>query len=505
MGLAWIGLVLSFAASLVGLQMVLTTDFKSNSNGISLNLAGMHLEATKEYWLTTYYLLHPQNSSSPPIIPGSAQWNAMRWLTTSDPHAPLHPNERLMQRYALACLYFHWDGPSWLFSTPSAGWLDLVTQAAEAPDGSVTILATPPEGSSVQSRITTKAQVPFHECEWLGVTCNSQNHVVALDFKSASFVLTGNVPSELGLLSHLTSLDFSGKRLSGALPKQLPAALSALKHLDLKSNRFNVMDQDWEAWSNLESVNLAGNRFQGELPKQSLAAWSNIRSFDIHDNPVTGNFWQEILSHWPHLERLDISLTELTGSIPEVTKDGPLSRLEALYASRIPLTGTIPASLSVATNLKVLKLTDIWGMGLTPTELPTEFGRLTKLEALGLSSATALKGTLPTEIGLMTSLRHIDLYGNTHLKGMIPTEIGNLKELEYLKLCYTGLSGTVPEELGTLSNLAEVQLHQTNLVGTIPQAMCSGFIGVLTADCGVLRENAVPQIECELGCCECYT
>lgn len=518
MGLSWIGLVLSFVAVVVGLQMLLTTDFKSNDAELLMkNAAGMDLNATKEYWLASYHQLNPPGA--PPVVPGSFQWNALQWLTTADPLAPLanssssNSDHRLVQRYALACLYYHWDGPSWLFSTSGAGWLDFVTQAAGSPDGTVAIWVSPETkttsltsmGSVEQTKVMTRAQVPFHECEWLGVTCNDRDQVIGLDFKSASFVVNGNVPSELGLLSHLTSLDVAGKSLSGAFPRQLPLALPALTYLDLQGNRFYVIDQDWGAWSNLETVNLAGNAFQGSLPAETLAKWTKIRSFDIQDTAVTGNFWQDIVPHWPLVERLEISMTELTGSIPEVTKDGPLSQLKALYASQTALTGTLPASLSLATNLQILQLTDMSGEGMTPTPFPTEFGRLTNLQALGLSSSSTLTGTLPTEIGLLTLLDHLNLYSNPGLNGTIPTEFGNLKKLEFLKLCYTDLSGSIPKELGTLDHLMEVLLHKTDLVGTIPPAMCSGYIGVLTADCGILRQGDTPAVECKLGCCECYT
>jgi Leucine-rich repeat (LRR) protein len=424
------------------------------------------------------------------LIPESPQWQALQWLVTADPLAPLQ-GERLVQRYALACLYFHWDG--WLFSTAAAGWMDLVQQAAVSSDGMVTVVA-PSEGEPV----TTRSRVPLHECQWLGVTCNDQDQVVGLDFQSASFVLAGMIPTELGLLSHLTVLDCAGKSLVGTFSVALPQ----LQHLNLKGNRLNVFQETWGAWTNLETVNLAENRFEGTLPGSTLARWTKLRHFDIHTMPVAGNFWQDVVPHWPFIEYVDISLTELSGSIPEVTADGPLSRLKSLYASNTPLKGTLPASLTAATGLIALQLNDI--TGLTPSSLPSEIGKWTKLETWGLTSPTALMGSLPTEIGLMTSLRELNVYSNRGLNGTLPTELGHLKELQILKVCYTDLSGTVPDEIGTLKKLKDVQLHQTNLVGTVPLGLCSGSLNVLAADCATLSESIAPQMECPLGCCDCY-
>ncbi|GAX27150.1 hypothetical protein FisN_13Lh301 [Fistulifera solaris] len=493
-GLAWMGLILSLGATLIGLQMLLTSTKNVRNDNDDSSRHGMDLEAKRDYWLSTYQHLQSQNvTTTTMLIPGSPQWNALQWLVTSDPLAPLS-RDRLLQRYALACLYFHWDG--WLFSTAAAGWLDLVTQAAVSPDGMVTVVAPSAELSGAPA--TTKARVPLHECQWLGVTCNDQKQVVGLDFKSASFVISGMVPMELGLLSHLTVLDCAGKSLVGTFPVTLPQ----LKYLDLKGNRLNVFQEEWGAWTNLETVNLAENRFEGTIPGSTLAQWSNLRHFDIHSMPVAGNFWQDVVPYWPLIEYVDISLTELSGSIPEVTADGPLSRLMSLYASNTPMTGTLPASLTIATGLISLQLNDI--TGLTPSPLSAEIGKWTKLETLGLTSPTALAGTLPTEIGLMTSLRELNVYSNRGLNGTLPTELGHLKELQILKVCYTDLSGTVPDEIGTLKKLNDVQLHQTNLVGTVPLGLCSGLLNVLAADCGTLNEGIAPQMECPLGCCDCY-
>jgi hypothetical protein len=489
-GLAWMGLILSFAATLIGLQMLLTSN---NVRDDSSPLHGMDVEATRDYWLATYQHLQSQNATTI-LIPGSPQWNALRWLVTSDPLAPL-AEDRLVQRYALACLYYHWDGPRWLFSTAGAGWLDMVTQAAVSHDGMVTVIA-PSEVSG--EPVTTKARVPLHECQWLGVICNSQDQVVGLNFKSASFVISGMVPVELGLLSHLTVLDCAGKSLVGTFQVALPY----LRYLDLKGNRLDVFQEEWGAWTNLETVDLAENRFEGTIPGSTFAKWSNLRHFDIHSMPVAGNFWQDVVPHWPLIEYVDISLTELSGSIPEVTADGPLSRLISLYASNTPLTGTLPASLTIATGLIALQLNDI--NGLTPSPLSSEIGQWTKLETFGLSSPTALTGTLPTETGLMTSLRELNVYSNRGLNGTLPTELGHLNELQILKVCYTDLSGTVPDEIGTLQKLKDVQLHKTNLVGTIPLGLCSGLLNVLAADCDTLSEGIAPQMECPLGCCDCY-
>ena len=131
-------------------------------------------------------------------------------------------------------------------------------------------------------------------------------------------VLTGSIPTELGNLSHLQRLSFSGG-LTGGIP-------STLGNL-----------------SQLQSLYLGYNELTGSIPTE------------------LGNLSQ--------LQGLDLSHNELTGSIP--AELGNLSNLYDLRLASNPLSGCIPNALTRVTHndLAELRLL-LCDATPTPTALP---------------------------------------------------------------------------------------------------------------------------------------
>jgi Leucine-rich repeat (LRR) protein len=77
---------------------------------------------------------------------------------------------------------------------------------------------------------------------------------------------------------------------------------------------------------------------------------------------------------------------------------------------------------------------------------------------LGLSN-NRLSGTIPTSIGMLTNLNVLNLAEN-HLNGTIPTEIGLLTEVQVLGLFSNQLTGTVPSSLASLPlSKSHIQSH----------------------------------------------
>ena len=101
-------------------------------------------------------------------------------------------------REALVALYNATDGENW---DVSANWL------SDAPLG-----------------------------EWYGVITNDDGRVIELDLGDKG--LSGEIPSELGSLSNLTTLHLYGNELSGEIPAEL-GNLSNLTTLGLQSNELS--------------------------------------------------------------------------------------------------------------------------------------------------------------------------------------------------------------------------------------------------------------------------
>lgn len=148
---------------------------------------------------------------------------------------------------------------------------------------------------------------------------------------------------------------------------------------------------------------------------------------------------------------------------PEISLLTSLSRLSLFACStKGSLQAAMPPELFEMTQLSWLSLNlkpD------TPTEVPTELGLLTNLEALFLAQ-NSLTG-LPSQLGLLTSLQRLDLFQNP-LAASIPSELGRLTNLERLDLFDAMLTGTLPSSMGRLTFMETLLLHTNSLTGGLP-------------------------------------
>ena len=162
----------------------------------------------------------------PPVIAPPPEELALQWVIESDPieHStgPLTSQLQLMQRYALATLYFSTAGTSW---TESTGWL---SEGVEGED----------------------------ECSWFGIVCNDRNRVTSLDLGENN--LDGVFPADLALLELLTTLDLS---LNPNLGGSLPLSLDNLQFLTILS--------------------IHDCAFSGELP-DTIGDLSSLTNFNVY-------------------------------------------------------------------------------------------------------------------------------------------------------------------------------------------------------------------------------
>jgi Leucine-rich repeat (LRR) protein len=492
-----LALCISVLAMVIGFALLLVSKPWSSSNSTTQqDDAAVALQARKTNGAAYWAALHQHirggtnpNSKSPlaalpPLRRGSPQWQALDWMVRFDP---------------LAVLYFSWHGPTlWTLTTPTEGWLGYV--AAASSDQAVLF-------SEGLTTAETRVPVPLHECEWLGIECNTQQQIEKLEIPYPSFVVRGRVPAELGLLSHLLVLDLSDHSLQGRLPLAMYSGLTALTKLDVSVNQFTGFDDTALAqWSNLRIFNCQRNLLRGVFPVRSLQGWKELRSIDFSVNDeLSGRVWQDGVPHWHQLEYLGVASTRISGSIPQL-EDGTLSQIREISATSSDLTGTLPASLALATHLTAFTANDLSGVGLTPRQMPTEFGALTNLVRFVVETPGALSGSLPTEIGRWTNLVILDIGSNEGLIGTLPTELGRLTALNQLKVSETSLSGTIPTEIGMLKQLVDMQLHSTKMTGHMPEEICTLQIAQLTADCQSFVSSSgesTPKLEC-LCCSICF-
>ena len=258
---------------------------------------------------------------------------------------------------------------------------------------------------------------------WAGVRVTSKR-VRELDLRTSAGAakLEGTIPTQLGSLTDLRTLNLRSNRLTGTIPTQLGNLI------------------------NLQTLNLQSNRLTGSIPTQT-GSLTNLRELDLAGNQLTGN-------------------------IP--TQLGSLTSLRQLHLESNQLEGSIPTQLGNLTELRILYLT---GNRLTGS-IPTQLGSLTNLTQAFLSS-NQLNGNIPTELGNLAFLATLDL-SNNQLSGSIPAQLGSLSELKILGLSNNRLTGSIPAQLGNLlaptGKLTSLFICNNYLTGAVPTALRSSIL-----------------------------
>jgi len=200
-----------------------------------------------------------RNSSTP-------QYRAMEWLK-NDRILKLFSNETLIQRYALATLYYSTNGISWLNHT---GWLN-----------------------------------SGNECEWFGVTCTATDTVseiyfwendlsgpippeigllTRLDYVLAKLNnLWGPIPTEIGLLTRLGNLYLAFNELTGSIPTEI-GLLTSLDILELQDNQLEgTVPTEINDLGGLSWLYLAQNQFTGTYTCPDHIGQCAISCYDLVD------------------------------------------------------------------------------------------------------------------------------------------------------------------------------------------------------------------------------
>jgi len=189
-------------------------------------------------------LLAATNSSSLTDIT-TPQGLATFWILDQDEFQACPDDPKLVQRWALAVMYYSTEGDFWDECFDGDVNCGIVDETRPEFDGADPFLA------------------PVNECTWAGITCNSTTLCVTrIEFELNN--LAGTIPTELGLLTDLVFLGLEQGSTTGTIPSEL-GGLSNLNFIDLDFNLLN-----------------------GSIPSE-LFGLSNLATLDLNDNDLTGN------------------------------------------------------------------------------------------------------------------------------------------------------------------------------------------------------------------------
>ncbi|XP_061354221.1 leucine-rich repeat receptor protein kinase HPCA1-like [Gastrolobium bilobum] len=298
--------------------------------------------------------------------------------------------------------------------------------------------------------------------DWDGIQC-SFGSVISITLVNRN--LSGQLPSEIGLLSQLQTLDLSyNKNLIGRLPNEI-GNLKKLQVLTLIGCGFN--DAIPDTIGNLQrlvQLSLNSNKFYGPIPP-SIGRLSRITWLDLSENLLYGPI---PISNGttPGLDMLFNCLhfhfwsNKLSGNIPPQLFSSGMSLKHALFESN-QLNGSIPSTLGLVQSLEVVRLDS----NLLSGNIPPNISNLGNLRDLFLSNNN-LSGPLPNLTG-MNSLNYLDMSNNSFDPSDIPLWLSTLQYLTTIVMENTSLKGTIPVSLFSLVQLQTVDLKDNQLSGTL--------------------------------------
>lgn len=287
--------------------------------------------------------------------------------------------------------------------------------------------------------------------------------------------MTGQLPTELALLTSLVALGLDSNSLSGTIPDFL-AEVTNLQNIFLGDNRLTGTIPQWTN-SKIQNINLSNNSLVGRINWDG-AEMKELIGVALDHNQLTGDINLFSAEAFPKLEELYLDHNEFTGTLTDTV--AAMETLQYLDVSHNQLSGSLPGRLFTKPDLKVLLLHENHWTGLLP-EVTKEN---TKLEMLTLSNCKLDKQPIVKTISNLKGLEHLDLSRND-FTGTIPSQIAGLTQLEKLFLGKNGFEETDLEHwnwLPKLTALQEVSLKSTGASGPIPDLSMLSSLVLLDLD-----------------------
>jgi hypothetical protein len=344
--------------------------------------------------------------------PETPQFQALEWLADEDP-AQLDfnetPLETVLERYALAVLFFGTMGESW---RDSLGFLNSTSVCEWNDNNELGVYCDAATGSVIELLLS---KCVLYYSSGVSISLCAQHLTrTYLPIIVGDSSLEGTFPSELGLLARLVKIDFDVNFISGSLPAEI--------------SRLLLLERLW----------LNDNTLTGSIPT-AIGTFVSLQSVDFGDNELIGRVPTEMV-RLSLLRYLDLRSNTIRGKIP--TEMGNLVAMEGLYLASNRLTGPIP----------------------------TEFGSLPLVSVLDLEK-NDLSGPIPSELGRLTSLTQLYV-NNNRLTGVVPPEFANLENVGYFNLDATDLTGGV-ENLFCDRIVIPIEMFWADCDGLEPKLLCN--------------------------------
>ena len=285
--------------------------------------------------------------------PSSPQAWANTWMM-EDPNLETYSEQRKLQRFSLATLYYSTRGDNWARNDL---WLDYEQNECFW-------------YNQYTTDATTAGTVAADAVSSTGVseTCDENSQILHLNL--ANNYLIGVLPVELFFFPALASLDLSYNGLEGTAPTMFAGA-RLLQRLVLSSNQLTgqfTAELGFVA-SELRILHNDGNQFTGAVPGL-LRLLPNLVDLNITGNQYTGSLPPSLSQLSDTLTSFQVADNQITGSIP--SQLGLATRLRVFdVGENRDLRGSIPTEIGALTDLAILDIDNTGIVGVIPDEVCT--------------------------------------------------------------------------------------------------------------------------------------
>ncbi|XP_031103126.1 receptor-like protein 7 [Ipomoea triloba] len=288
--------------------------------------------------------------------------------------------------------------------------------------------------------------------------CNA-SYLQVLDLSNNKLIgiLPSCLFSNFGILG---VLNLEENQISGSIPDSFPSNC-ALKTLDLSRNSFEgKIPKSLINCSSLEVLNVGSNKIVDTFPCP-LKNLSSLRVLVLRSNQFHGDLHCGNANHsWPNLQIIDIASNKFSG---ELSPKCFLNWKGMMFGE---------AAVQPVQHIKFdyLRLNSFYYQDTVMVTIKGMETELVKILTVFTSvdfSSNNFHGIIPDTIGALNSLYFLNLSHNA-LTGNIPETVGNLKMIESLDLSSNQLGGEIPTQLADLSFLSVLNLSFNRLSGRIP-------------------------------------